>query len=59
MPKVKFVREKKEVEVEPGANLRTVAINEGIELARTYSGEESVPFVNGVLDAVRKELKRE
>ncbi|MEP6593631.1 MAG: transcription antitermination factor NusB [Acidobacteriota bacterium] len=36
-----------------------VVINEGIELARTYSGEEAVPFVNGVLDAVRKELKRE
>src|SRR5258708_13322497 len=32
MPKVKFVREKKEVEVEPGANLRKVAIREGIEL---------------------------
>jgi transcription antitermination protein NusB len=33
-----------------------VVINEAIELARTFSGEESVPFVNGVLDAVRKEL---
>jgi transcription antitermination protein NusB len=36
-----------------------VVINEGIELARTYSGEEAVPFVNGVLDSVRKELQRE
>jgi N utilization substance protein B len=36
-----------------------VVINEGIELARTYSGDESVPFVNGVLDSVRKELARE
>jgi transcription antitermination protein NusB len=36
-----------------------VVINEGIELARTYSGEEAVPFVNGVLDSIRKELKRE
>ena len=36
-----------------------VVINEGIELARTYSGEEAVAFVNGVLDSVRKELKRE
>lgn len=36
-----------------------VIINEGIELARAYAGEESVPFVNGVLDAVRKALKRE
>ena len=36
-----------------------VVINEALELARTYSGEESVAFVNGVLDAVRKELGRE
>ncbi len=36
-----------------------VVINEGIELARSYSGEEAVAFVNGVLDSVRKELKRE
>ncbi len=36
-----------------------VVINEAIELARAYSGEEAVGFVNGVLDAVRKELGRE
>jgi N utilization substance protein B len=36
-----------------------VVINEAIELARTYSGDEAIPFVNGVLDAVCKELKRE
>jgi N utilization substance protein B len=36
-----------------------VVINEALELTRTYSGEEAVAFVNGVLDAVRKELKRE
>ena len=36
-----------------------VVINEAIELARTYSGDESVAFVNGVLDAVRRDLKRE
>jgi N utilization substance protein B len=35
-----------------------VIINEALELARTYSGEESVGFVNGVLDAIRKELRR-
>jgi N utilization substance protein B len=34
-----------------------VVINEAIELARTFSGEEAVPFVNGVLDAVRKQLE--
>ena len=36
-----------------------VIINEAIELARTFSGEEAVPFVNGVLDAVRQDLNRE
>jgi N utilization substance protein B len=36
----------------PGA----VAIDEALELARRFSGEESVHFVNGVLDAVRREL---
>jgi transcription antitermination protein NusB len=36
-----------------------VVINEALELARAYSGEEAVAFVNGVLDAIRKELKRE
>jgi transcription antitermination protein NusB len=36
-----------------------VVINEAIELARTFSGEEAVPFVNGVLDAMRKNLERE
>jgi N utilization substance protein B len=36
-----------------------VVINEAIELARTFSGDEAVAFVNGVLDAVRKGLNRE
>ena len=36
-----------------------VVINEALELARTFSGEEAVPFVNGVLDAVRKTLGKE
>ncbi len=35
-----------------------VVINEAIELARAYSGDEAVGFVNGILDAVRKELRR-
>jgi transcription antitermination protein NusB len=34
-----------------------VIINEALELARTYSGEEAVGFVNGVLDSVKKELR--
>jgi N utilization substance protein B len=34
-----------------------VAINEAIELARTFSTDESVSFVNGVLDGIRKRLE--
>jgi N utilization substance protein B len=34
-----------------------VVIDEAIELARRYSNEESVQFVNGVLDAVHRELE--
>jgi transcription antitermination protein NusB len=33
-----------------------VVIDEALELARRFSSEESVHFVNGVLDAVRREL---
>jgi transcription antitermination protein NusB len=33
-----------------------VIIDEALELARKFSSEESVHFVNGVLDAVRREL---
>jgi transcription antitermination protein NusB len=33
-----------------------VAIDEALELARRYSNEESVQFVNGVLDAIHREL---
>ena len=33
-----------------------VAIDEAIELARRFSGEESVQFINGVLDAAKREI---
>ena len=33
-----------------------VVIDEALELARRFSNEESVQFVNGVLDAVHREL---
>jgi len=36
-----------------------VVINEAIELARTFSTEEAVGFVNGILDAVRRAIGRE
>jgi N utilization substance protein B len=32
-----------------------VVIDEALELARRYSSEESVAFINGVLDAARRE----
>lgn len=35
-----------------------VAIDEALELARQFSGDESVSFINGVLDAVRRDLQK-
>lgn len=35
-----------------------VVINEALELARTFSSEDSVKFINGMLDAIRKKLNR-
>lgn len=35
----------------------SVVINEAIELARTFGADESVGFINGVLDGVRKRLE--
>ena len=36
----------------------TGIINEALELARAFSSEEAVPFVNGVLDGIRRRLER-
>jgi transcription antitermination protein NusB len=36
-----------------------VIINEALELARSFSGDESVRFINGILDAIRRKLERE
>jgi N utilization substance protein B len=33
-----------------------VVIDEALELARQFSGDESVPFINGVLDAVHRDV---
>jgi N utilization substance protein B len=33
-----------------------VIINEALELARTFTTEESVKFINGMLDAIRKKI---
>jgi len=35
-----------------------VVINEALELARRFSTEESVKFINGMLDAVRRRIER-
>ena len=43
---------------EPATPSRVI-INEALELARTFSDTDSVRFVNGILDAVRRRLGRE
>lgn len=35
-----------------------VVIDEALELARTFSAAEAVPFINGVLDAVKGRVER-
>jgi N utilization substance protein B len=35
-----------------------VVINEAIELARTFSTGESVKFINGMLDGIRKKIEK-
>lgn len=36
-----------------------VIINEALELARTFSTDEAVRFINGILDGIRRTLGRE
>ena len=36
---------------------KKVVINEALELARTFSADEAIGFVNGILDAVKRELE--
>ena len=43
-------------EMTHGGTPAPVTIDEALELARKYSNEESVQFVNGVLDAIRREM---
>jgi N utilization substance protein B len=40
-----------------GGTPTPVVIDQGIELARRFSGEASVAFINGILDAVRREFQ--
>ncbi len=36
-----------------------IVINEAVEIAKKYSGEEGAHFVNGILDAIRKKREEE
>jgi transcription antitermination protein NusB len=38
---------------------RTVIINEALEVARRFSSFEATQFINGILDAVKRDLDRE
>jgi N utilization substance protein B len=44
-------------EMTEGKTPPAVAIDEALELARQFSGDESVSFINGVLDAIRRDLE--
>lgn len=43
-------------ELQCGRTPPLVVIDEAIELAKTFSGDQSAGFVNGVLDSVRREI---
>lgn len=43
---------------QPGTPSRVI-INEALELARTFSSDEAVRFINGILDGIRRALERE
>ena len=43
---------------EPATPSRVI-INEALELAHTFSNDDSVRFINGILDAIRRRLERE
>ena len=45
------IYEMKEVGTPPA-----VVIDEALELARQFSGDESTAFINGVLDAIRRDF---
>lgn len=42
---------------EPDPEPRAVIVNEALELARRFSSEDAVKFINGVLDAVGRALE--
>ncbi len=38
---------------------KKVVINEALELTRTFSSDEAVSFVNGILDAIKRQLEKD
>jgi transcription antitermination protein NusB len=36
---------------------KNVVINEALEIARRYSAQESPPFINGILDSIKREME--
>ena len=45
--------------LEPDSPPPAVVINEALELARTFSTDESVKFINGMLDGIRKKIEKQ
>jgi len=41
------------------ATPRTVTINEALEIARRFSTWEATQFINGILDAIKRDLDRD
>ncbi len=37
-------------------NIDSIAINEAVEIAKTYAGESDYQFINGVLGNIAKDL---
>ncbi len=43
-------------ELRAGETAPAVIIDEAVEIGRRFAGEDSTPFLNGVLDSIKKEL---
>ncbi len=43
-------------ELRAGETAPAVIINEAVEIGRRFSGEDSTPFINGMLDSIKKEI---
>src|ERR1043166_9548692 len=43
----------------PEPTPRTVAINEALEIARRFSTYEATQFINGILDAIKRDLDKQ